>query len=401
MALFVPSQRPKETTARDLTPQVVPWSDVAKQMSELKTDVVCVALGVVGLRSVNDGFSRSTGDVVLAEIGRRLESVPQGPTIVSRIGGSRFLLVTGSTGDDDGLLSALVGAVTQPVETPLGLAAIGCAAGAVSGPCRSPLLLIDQADRNLDTALREGAGTIAWHSPGERDGGQGRARLAAPLLAGLTAGSISAEFHPLVDADTGEIVEYKAAACWNDENGTLRSAHEFVDVASDLGVISDVGWIVIRAAIDLCVDLNKDGREPPIRVAVSVTARELCKGGFAARIGDMIAVADVRPGSLHLELSGGVVPQYVQRLSDSIALLRKIGVGIRVGEVVTGVGNPLGTPAENDTQDDATSQAAPAGGDAFPAPGGEPAPAAAATSSDQPRRGPEGPPRLLTLVGGQ
>jgi GGDEF domain-containing protein len=329
MVLLTPAQRAKEN-AIDVTPQVVAWSEVAKRMSDYKSAVLCAAFGVVGLRSINDGFSRSTGDFVLAEIGRRLASVPGTPTTVCRIGGSRFLLVTAATSDNDRLLASLMAAVAQPVETPLGLAAVGCASGAVSGPCRSPLLLIDQADRNLDTALLEGAGTVSWHSGNERSSATAGARLAAPLLAGLSAGSISAEFSPIVDADTGEIVEYRAAACWNDENGTLRSAREFVDVANDLGVISDVGWIVTKAAIDLAVELNRDGRQPPIRVSVSVSGREVCKGGFTARIGDMMAVAGVRPESLQFELSGGVAPHYVRRLNDAIGILREMGVGIRI-----------------------------------------------------------------------
>ena len=143
-------------------PRITPWAEVAERVAGLDCETLCVAVGIVGLRSVNDSFSRSAGDSVITEIARRFIAITPVGTVVERITGDRFVVASPSDGDDECRVADIMRAVLDPIDTRLGPAAVGCAAGVTSGLSSPSLVLLDRADRNLSVALGRGAGTIEW-----------------------------------------------------------------------------------------------------------------------------------------------------------------------------------------------------------------------------------------------
>lgn len=315
------SRRACDTVA----PSIVAWTDVAAEFPTLETDVVCVVVGVVGLRAINDGFSRSTGDLVLTEVARRLSTFAASSTRPMRTGGSRFVLLM-SPGDDAAQrLSALVTETGRRIMTPLGEAAVACAVGAVHGSTRSPLVLIGRADRALDAALLQGAGTTVWDGDHTRMGRLTSARLAVPLLAGLTDGSISAEFVPVVDSSTGTVQEFRAHACWSDDSGRRREEREFMDFAELLGIRAEISWMLVQSAIELSSMSNST---TPALISVSVRARDLCRGDAPDRIRQLDCASAMNAGLIRIDLEGGVAPTHVERLHEAVAVLRQVGFNV-------------------------------------------------------------------------
>ncbi len=315
--------------ASDLTgPPIVPWSDVAEEFSLIDTNIVCAVVGVLGLRAINDGFSRSTGDLVLSEVSRRLSVFAASSTRVQRISGSRFVVLMPPCEDPVRRLSAVVAAATRPITTPLGKAVISCAIGAVEGSTRSPLVLVGRADRALDAALVQGAGTTLWDCDRTQPVTATNARLAVPLLAGLTDGSIAAEFVPVGDAATGTVDEYRAHACWTDESGRRREEHEFMELAESLGIRADISWMLVHSAIELITALFP---RTPARVSVRMQSRDLCRDDVLERIAQLQSVGSSRAGLLRLDVSGGVAPTHVARLQEALAALRAIGIVVGQG----------------------------------------------------------------------
>lgn len=308
-------------------PRISPWADVAERVGAMDCEALCVAIGIVGLRSVNDSFSRSAGDAVITEIVRRFVSVTPAGTVVERIAGDRFVIVSPTGDDDDRRVSDIMGALHDPIDTRLGAAAVGCAAGVTAGPARPPLVLLDRADRNLSVALGRGAGTIEWSDLTRPQRAFVAGRLGAPLRAGVANRAISAHFQPVIELATGRVVEYEALARWQDERGDHHLAAHFIPVAEDTGVLREVGSQMLGSALRLFAHASAVlHRSEWPRVSVNVSASELADPAFADKVGARLIAASMPADMLQFELADSVGPEQADYVRLNMNRLRSTGV---------------------------------------------------------------------------
>jgi predicted signal transduction protein with EAL and GGDEF domain len=308
-------------------PRIAPWADVAELVAGLDCDALCIAIGLVGLRSVNESFSRSAGDTVITELARRLMSITPTGTVVERISGDRFIIVSPIEGDNDRRVAHIMRAVREPIDTRLGAAVVGCAAGVTTGRSSPSLVLLDRADRNLSVALGRGVDTIEWNDMPRPRLLQTGARLGAPLRAGVAKRAISAHFQPVIELATGDVVEYEALARWLDDEGNHHLAAHFIGVAEDTGVVRDVGVQILRSALELATHLsNVLGRATLPRVSVNVAASELADVSFADRVIVELTAAEVPADLLQFELTDSVGPEQADYVRSTITQLRRTGV---------------------------------------------------------------------------
>ena len=308
-------------------PRITPWADVAERVAALDCNALCVAVGIVGLQSVNESFSRSAGDAVITEIGKRFIAITPVGAVVERITGDRFMIVCPVETAGDRLVDDIMRVVHESISTRLGDAAVGCAAGVTSGPSRPPLVLLDRADRNLSVALGRGVGTVEWLDLTRPKPILVSGRLGAPLRAGVKKRAISAHFQPVVELVTGEVVEYEALARWEDDAGDSHLAAHFIGVAEDTGVVREVGSQILGSALELWAQMSKvlDPASLP-RVSVNVTASELADVTFADKVNATLAARAMPANMLQFELTDSVGTEQADYVQLNMSRLRSTGV---------------------------------------------------------------------------
>ena len=308
-------------------PRITAWGDVAERVATLDCDSLCVAVGIVGLQSVNESFSRSAGDAVITEIVRRFVAITPVGAVVERITGDRFMIVCPIESAGDRLVDDVMRVVHESITTRLGEAAVGCAAGVTTGPSRPPLVLLDRADRNLSVALGRGVGTVEWRDLTRPKPIIVSGRLGAPLRAGVKKRAISAHFQPVVDLMNGEVVEYEALARWEDDAGDSHLAAHFIGVAEDTGVVREVGSQILGSAIELWAQMSTvlDWASLP-RVSVNVTASELADVTFADKVNATLAAQSMPANMLQFELTDSVGAEQAEYVQLNMSRLRSTGV---------------------------------------------------------------------------
>jgi EAL domain-containing protein (putative c-di-GMP-specific phosphodiesterase class I)/PAS domain-containing protein len=308
-------------------PRIASWSDVAERVAGLDCDSLCVAIGIVGLQSVNESFSRSAGDAVITEIVRRFIAITPVGAVVERITGDRFMIVCSIEGAGDRLVDDIMRVVHESIATRLGEAAVGCAAGVTTGPSRPPLVLLDRADHNLSVALGRGVGTVEWRDLMRPQPVIVSGRLGAPLRAGVKKRAISAHFQPVVELMTGEVVEYEALARWEDDDGASHLAAHFIGVAEDTGVVREVGSQILGSALELWAQMSRvlDRASMP-RVSVNVTASELADVTFTDNVNATLAAGSMPANMLQIELTDSVGAEQTEYVQLNMSRLRSTGV---------------------------------------------------------------------------
>jgi diguanylate cyclase (GGDEF)-like protein len=119
-----------------------------------------------GFKAVNDQHGHSVGDLVLAEVARRLSHVVRPGDLIARIGGDEFAIVAdGVTSDDDAeaIAERIVKSLCEPYDVAGHTLSLGASVGAatVTSGDFDPDRLLDEADRALYRAKADGRGR--WH----------------------------------------------------------------------------------------------------------------------------------------------------------------------------------------------------------------------------------------------
>ena len=125
--------------------------------------VTLAIVDVDHLRRINDEHGTAAGDAVLQSVARRLSGVVRDQDVIGRVGGEEFgvLLVDAGPTTARVMVERMRAAVRQlPVDTPAGRLGVRVSLGVAvldpRTPARSPLELLDLADRALYRAKRAG-----------------------------------------------------------------------------------------------------------------------------------------------------------------------------------------------------------------------------------------------------
>jgi diguanylate cyclase (GGDEF)-like protein len=286
-------------------------------------------------KSVNDVYGHAAGDKVLIDYARRIEGhFPGG--IVARFGGDEFAMITPPLKEDAEALHYarfclagvsepfLFDAATLHLGASVGVAMIGNGADTIAEALR-------RADIALYKAKRAGRQQIAFFEDALEKMVMERSWIENELRAALKNGDIIPHFQPIVDLATREVMGFEALARWNHkERGTVSPA-EFIPVAEECGLISQLGEsILMRAAAT--------ARHWPSQIMLSVNLSpvQLRDKGLGRKILDILAAADFPASRLEVELTENALISDLETARETISQLRGAGVSVALDDFGTG-----------------------------------------------------------------
>ena len=102
-------------------------------------------------------------------------------------------------------------------------------------------------------------------------------------------GRFELAFQPEVDLHTFQVPLVEALIRWRLPDGRLASPADFLGVAEDSGLITDISDWVLRSAIEAASNWYHGGWQG-VRVAINVSARQLLDSKFVQRVEHLLAV---------------------------------------------------------------------------------------------------------------
>lgn len=275
-----------------------------------RTTLLVLFADLDGFKQVNDGLGHHAGDELLVGVAERLTVVLRASDSVARLGGDEFLMLLEDV-DGDQELDRAVGRVRQAITgTPFVIEGHPLTLDVTIGVVRadeshdSAQDLIRDADAAMYQAKQHGRGGYAVFDHEMRAHAADHARAEEQLRSALGAGELRLNYQPIVSLDDGRIVELEALLRWQHPERGLLEASDFLDVATETGLIVPLGrWALRHACREAAAWPDSGGDAGAPTVNVNVAASELTQRHELARNLSEVITQQAFPVRLQLELT--------------------------------------------------------------------------------------------------
>ena len=304
----------------------------------VKPQLAMLFLDLDHFKEVNDVMGHLAGDAVLRIVAERLrETMPRG-AFAARWGGDEFVVVLpGVRRAEQAQMVAeqLRAALSVPVQLEQRVARIGCSIGVALAPQHgtSPETLIIAADHAVYSAKAEGSGRVRLFDAALAELASRQHELAQALPAALELGQLQVAYQPIVSSVDGHATHVESLARWRHPIWGAVSPAEFIPVAEASGLIHTMGRWVLRQA---CLDAARWPGDNPPKVSVNVSAMQVTSGRLVAQVREALASAGLPAHRLVIELTESMPMVGRERVDNTLADLRAMGVTLAIDDFGTG-----------------------------------------------------------------
>jgi diguanylate cyclase (GGDEF)-like protein len=288
-------------------------------------------------KEINDTFGHHHGDLLLCQVGARLNSALQSDQTVARLGGDEFGVILPGLGGAEAEYVALelLASLRQPFVVaglPLDIAAsIGIAVATQSGT--DAVTLLRQADVAMYAAKRERL-RVAVYRPDLDQYSPERLALVGALRQAIEQDQLKLVYQSQVDCTTGKVAGVEALVRWEHPEHGWIPPDQFVPLAEHTGLIGPLTRWVLERALRQCRAWLDDGRTLP--TAVNLSAHDLQDPNLPSVISDLLAFTGVPGVCLMVEVTEGTLMADTTRAIEVLGRVRELGVRVSVDDFGTG-----------------------------------------------------------------
>lgn len=296
---------------------------------------LCVKFDIACFTAINDRLGREAGDAALCALARRLRDAMAPGEAVARLHGDLFAAscLVSTAADVVSFIDRLRRTVEAPLligEQDIGLfARIGYALSPDDGSTADALL--GNAWLALRRAKADPAASATRYDPDADQTARLRLGLVEDLRHAIDRDEIVVHYQAQHDTMTGAVVGYEALARWHHPVRGAISPALFIPLAEESGLIDAIGAHVLREA---CLLAARE--QTPVRVAVNVSAVQLCNADFDRLVHQTLLQTGLAPSRLELELTETALITHRDRALHALRRLKALGVQIAVDDFGVG-----------------------------------------------------------------
>ena len=310
---------------------------------ENKENGAVILMDLDDFKHINDGLGHQYGDILLKAIGSNLRHIRGVENTCYRVGGDEFICIV--TGDYYKSLDIILQNLEDVFSHPWTLNNGEYYCTASIGVCRFPLdaesavEAIRKADIALSEAKRNGKNKSFFYDADTTDNEVKRLDMEKALRAASMHPEDEFEvyYQPIIDvtADGEKCIGAAALVRWNSpELGRLKPG-DFIPLAEDMGVITQIGDYVLREACRKCKHWNEIGN-PDFKVNVNFSVVQLLQNDMSDKILQILKETGLEPKNLTLEVTESLAINDITYMKRLLGNIKKSGVKVALDDFGTG-----------------------------------------------------------------
>ena len=287
-------------------------------------------------KPINDTLGHPIGDIVLRKVAHRLHHAVRAGDLVARIGGDEFAVIAfGMSGTEAAAVLAerIVELLGRPFIVQGNIVELGGSVGACLAPEHGvdAEALVRNADIALYTAKRMDKRGYRLFEPALLDTIQRRRFLEADLRRAIMREDFEVVYQPVIDSVSGRFTGAEALLRWTCAKRGPVAPDEFIPVAEELGLISQIGAGVLRQACRDAADWP-DG----ITLAVNISPVQLLDPRLVQTVVTALHESGLPASRLELEITETALFGNDELAMATLIKLRNLGVQISLDDFGTG-----------------------------------------------------------------
>lgn len=292
-------------------------------------------------KDINDSLGHAIGDQLLVEVAKRLTEILGSQAFIARFGGDEFAAVfPRRRAHDESAEDAtqrLLESFRQPFTLGENEVMIGLSIGIASYPLDGNDVdtMMSSADIAMYVAKSAGKNHARHFSHEMQERADQRHYLQAELRKVLQGGGLSLAFQPKTCARTGALRGCEALVRWKRPDGSMIPPSDFIPVAEQSGVITQLGEFVICKTLEYCRDWIHRGIDL-FPVAVNISPSQLRSAHFVERLMELLSEYGAHPDWLELEITENAMVDDIDHTIATVNRLGDLGFRIAIDDFGTG-----------------------------------------------------------------
>ncbi|CAA7623303.1 PAS:GGDEF [Magnetospirillum sp. LM-5] len=292
-----------------------------------------------GFKKVNDTLGHRAGDELLVEVARRLRSSVRGADTVSRLGGDEFALILERVADsEDAVMVAekLLNALQAPIVLNGRDIFVGASIGIGFYPDdgEDAASLLQHADTAMYQAKAEGKGRFRFYSSDMTQRQERRLELEAGLRTAIADRVFQVYYQPKQSLKHGSVAGFEALVRWPHPELGLISPADFVPLAEELGLITQIDMLVLEQACAMGKACLEAGHR--VTMAVNLSSLDLKSLELVESIRSVIDASGFPAELIVLEITESFAMELGSGGIEALERLAALGVSLAIDDFGTG-----------------------------------------------------------------
>ena len=290
-------------------------------------------------KEVNDSYGHQVGDELLIELGKRLQSTLRPEDVLARLGGDEFVVLSPGLPTPMAALrlaERLQALVSKPWISQDYSITPSMSVGIASTD--DPEVTVDELLRRADLAMYAAKGSdersiTIYDNVIDAQVRRG-VLIKRQLQSAIDGDLLKVDFQPIVDLKSRDSIGLEALVRIRDFEGAWMAPIEFISVAESVGLIDQMGDLVLRRC--LAVLKLTENIAPDLVISINISPLQVCREGLAGR---MIAIAEryeVDLGRLAVEVTESVLIDHPRTAINELSTLRAVGCRVYLDDFGTG-----------------------------------------------------------------
>ncbi|WP_154224358.1 putative bifunctional diguanylate cyclase/phosphodiesterase [Marinicella rhabdoformis] len=289
-------------------------------------------------KDVNDTLGHGAGDQLLIELSRRLEKILN-KAFVARMGGDEFIILLSGKDNQDivvAKIKTMLQAISRPFYFDEELVRINASIGVAKFPEQSDTAseLITHADTALRYVKGQGRNNYKFYDVDLAKSSQDRLLLLNKIKSGIKKKEFELVYQLRVDAKTGKYWGAEALIRWSQKDGSLLTPKIFLEILEESGLIVNVGWQVLDAALDKFKQLLDYNAE--LKLSYNVSAKQLESPNFVEDLLTVLEEKQFPKSHFEIELTEQTLISDLNHSKHILNQVKSNGITIAIDDFGTG-----------------------------------------------------------------
>lgn len=298
-------------------------------------------LDLDNFKNINDSLGHDYGDALLKEIGTTLQGIMGLRNHCYRMGGDEFVAII--TPENYGMLQKIVTSASAAFNRAWYLIDSECYCTMSMGIVEFPEhgqdvnTLIKKADISMYEAKKSGKNRYNFYTGNESDEAIRKLEVESSMRQAVEdrCEEFVVYYQPIVDTSNNKCTGCESLVRWDSKSLGFVGPGEFIPMAEYLGLIMEIGDFVLETACRQCKEWNEK-YDPDFRINVNLSVVQLLQKNVVEHINGIILDSGVNPQNITLEITENLAINDIERVTDIMDGLKKIGIKIALDDFGTG-----------------------------------------------------------------